>query len=83
MHHSKEQEKLDTMVSFSLGRTPKSPAKPFKIHFPSCIYRVLNNQYAPPSGPYEKIAPPTILYQMKAREKLHLGVQLEKVQFVK
>ena len=52
-------------------------------HVIDCIYRVLNNHYAPPSLPYEKIVPPTILYQMKAREKLHLGVQLEKVQFVK
>ena len=47
------------------------------------MHRVLNNHYAPPSRPYEKIVPPTILYQMKAREKLHLVVQLEKVQFVK
>ena len=47
------------------------------------MYRVLNNHYGPPSRPYEKIVPPIILYQMKAREKLHLGVQLEKVQFVK
>ena len=49
----------------------------------SLKYRVLNNHYASPSRRYEKIVPRTILYQMKAREKLHPELRLEKVQLVK
>lgn len=38
------------------------------------IYRVLHNDYAPPSQHNRQIIIQSILYQIKARQKLHLGV---------
>ena len=47
------------------------------------VHGVKKPHYAPSSSrPEEQMISPTILYQIKAREKLHLGALSEQILFV-